>query len=106
MPDRLRLRGALWRDRDFLRLWSAQTISQFGSQVTGLALPFVAIFALKATTFEIAALGAIEFAPFVLLTLPAGVWVDRLRRRPLMIAADWAGPPRSGRCRSPGRWAG
>jgi len=86
---RLRPRGALWRDRDFLRLWSAQTVSQFGSQVSALALPFVAILALKATTFEIAALGAIEFAPFVLLTLPAGVWVDRMRRRPLMIVADW-----------------
>lgn len=86
---RPRPRGVLWRDGDFLRLWSAQTISQFGSQVSGLALPFVAIFTLKATAFEIAALSAVEFAPFVLLTLPAGVWVDRMRRRPLMIAADW-----------------
>jgi MFS family permease len=85
----LRLTGALWRDADFLRLWSAQTISQVGSQVSGLALPLVAIFILHASAFEVAALSAIEFAPFVLLTLPAGVWVDRLRRRPLMIAADW-----------------
>src|SRR3954471_19461991 len=89
MSMRLRPRGVLWRNRDFLRLWSAQTISQFGSQVSGLALPFVAIFILKASAFEIAALSAVEFAPFVLLTLPAGVWVDRMRRRPLMIAADW-----------------
>ena len=88
-PKQRRLRGALWHDGDFLRFWSAQTVSQFGSQVSGLALPFVAILALRATTFEIAALGAIEFAPFALLTLPAGVWVDRMRRRPLMIAADW-----------------
>jgi MFS family permease len=87
--ERLKPRGVLWRDRDFLRLWSAQTISQFGSQVSRLALPFVAILTLKATTFQIAALSAIEFLPFVLLSLPAGVWVDRLRRRPLMIAADW-----------------
>lgn len=79
----------LWRDRDFLRFWSAQAVSQFGSQVSAIALPFVAILVLKATTFEIAALSAIEFLPFVLFTLPAGVWVDRLRRRPLMIAADW-----------------
>jgi MFS family permease len=86
---RLRPHGDLWRDRDFLRFWSAQTISQFGSQVSGLALPFVAIYVLDATAFQIAALSAVEFAPFVLLTLPAGVWVDRLRRRPLMIAADW-----------------
>jgi MFS family permease len=88
-PAWLHLRGLLWRDRDFVRLWSAQTISQFGSQVSGLALPFVAILSLHATTFEVAALSAVEIAPFVVLTLPACVWVDRLRRRPLMIAADW-----------------
>jgi MFS family permease len=86
---RLRLRGPLWRNRDFLRLWSAQTVSQFGSQVTTLALPFVAILVLKASTFEIAALGVVEFLPFVFFSLPAGVWVDRLRRRPILIAADW-----------------
>jgi MFS family permease len=79
----------LWRDSDFLRFWSAQTVSQFGSQVSGIALPFVAVLTLTASAFQIAALSAVEFAPFILLTLPAGVWVDRLRRRPLMIAADW-----------------
>jgi MFS family permease len=81
--------GSLWRDADFLRLWGAQTVSQVGSQVSGLALPLVAILSLDATTFEVAALGTVEFLPFVLLSLPAGVWVDRLRRRPLLIAADW-----------------
>jgi MFS family permease len=79
----------LWGDGDFLRLWSAQTISQFGSQVSALALPFVAIVVLKATAFQVASLSAVQFFPFVLFTLPAGVWVDRLRRRPLMIVADW-----------------
>jgi MFS family permease len=83
-----RLQGTLWRNADFLRLWSAQTVSQLGSQVTFLALPFVAILVLKATTFEIAALGVVDNAPLLLFALPAGVWVDRLRRRPLMIAAD------------------
>ena len=87
--ERLRPRGVLWRDADFLRFWSAQTVSQFGSQVSGIALPFVAVLTIKATAFQIAALSAVEFLPFVLLTLPAGVWVDRLRRRPLMIVADW-----------------
>jgi hypothetical protein len=57
--------GRLWRDRDFLRFWSAQTISQFGSHVSALALPFVAILVLKATAFQIAALSAVEFVPFV-----------------------------------------
>jgi MFS family permease len=80
--------GGLWRHRDFLKLWSAETISQFGSAVTGLALPLVAIIVLHASAFEVAALGTIEFAPFILFSLPAGVWVDRLRRRPILIAGD------------------
>ncbi len=79
----------LWRNRDFVRLWSGQTVSQFGSEVTNLALPFVAILVLKASTFEVAALAVVDTLPFVLFSLPAGVWVDRLRRRPILIAADW-----------------
>ena len=82
-------RGGLWRSGDFLRLWSAQTISMFGSQVSAIALPFVAVVSLHATAFEVAGLGTVEFLPFVLFTLPAGVWVDRLPRRRLMVAADW-----------------
>jgi MFS family permease len=84
-----RPRGLLWRNRDFLCLWSAQTVSEVGSQVTNLALPLAAILVLKASTFEVAALGVVEFLPFVLFSLPAGVWVDRLRRRPILIVADW-----------------
>jgi MFS family permease len=80
--------GSLWRHRDFLKLWSAETISQFGNAITGLALPLVAIIILHASAFEVAALGTIEFAPFILFSLPAGVWVDRLRRRPILIAGD------------------
>jgi MFS family permease len=81
-------RGGLWRHPDFLKLWSAETISQFGSQVTGLALPFVAIVTLDVTPFEVALLGVVEFAPFILVSLPAGVWVDRLQRRPILIVGD------------------
>jgi MFS family permease len=80
--------GTLWRNRDFALLWSAQSVSMVGSEVSGLALPLVAILVLHASTFAVAALGVVEFLPFVLLTLPAGVWVDRLRRRPILIAAD------------------
>jgi MFS family permease len=80
--------GGLWRHADFLKLWSAETISQFGTQVSQLALPLVAILVLDATAFEVAALGTIEFLPFILFTLPAGVWVDRLPRRPILIAGD------------------
>lgn len=83
------MRSALWRNRDFLRLWSAQSVSELGSQVTALALPLAAIFVVHASTFEVAALNVVDFLPFALFSLPAGVWVDRLRRRPLMIAADY-----------------
>src|SRR5918996_3018132 len=81
-------RGGLWRHGDFLKLWSAETISQFGSQVTGLALPLVAVITLNVSAFEVSALFVIEFAPFLLFSLPAGVWVDRLPRRPILIAGD------------------
>jgi MFS family permease len=80
--------GGLWRHGDFLKLWSAETISQFGTQVSQLALPLVALLVLDATAFEVAALGVVEFLPFMLFTLPAGVWVDRLPRRPILIAGD------------------
>ncbi len=73
---------------DFLKLWSAQTVSQLGTQVSALALPLAAILVLDATAFQVALLGTLEFLPFLLLALPAGVWVDRLRRRPILIAAD------------------
>jgi MFS family permease len=83
-------RSGLWRHSDFLKLWSAETISQFGTQVSGLALPLVAILVLDASAFEVAALGTVEFLPFILFTLPAGVWVDRLPRRPILIVGDFA----------------
>jgi MFS family permease len=73
--------SGLWRHGDFLRLWSGQTVSQLGSQVSQLAIPLAAILVLDASAFEVAAIGAIEFLPFLLFTLPAGVWVDRLPRR-------------------------
>ena len=85
---RLWPKGALWRHPDFLKLWSAETISQVGSQVGGLALPFVAIVTLDVSAFEVALLGVFEFAPFILVSLPAGVWVDRLPRRPILIVGD------------------
>ena len=79
---------SLFRHRDFLKLWSAETISQFGTQITLLALPIIAATTLNVTPFEFGLLGTIAFLPFILLSLPAGVWVDRLRRRPILIAGD------------------
>ena len=83
-----RLRGGLWRHGDFVKLWTAQTISQFGSQISGIAIPLVAILTLGSSAFEVALLGAVEMLPFLLIALPAGVWVDRLPRRPILIAGD------------------
>ena len=81
--------GGLWRHGDFLKLWSAETISQFGSQIDDLAFALVAILVLDASAFEVAVLGTVLFLPFILFTLPAGVWVDRLPRRPVLIVGDF-----------------
>jgi MFS family permease len=82
--------GGLWRHPDFTKLWSAETVSQFGTQFTQLALPLVAIDILHVSAFKVAALTTVEFLPFLLVSLPAGVWVDRLRRRPILVAGDAA----------------
>lgn len=82
--------GGLWRRSDFLKLWSAETVSQFGTQISQLALPLAAIDVLHASAFEVAALTTVAFLPFLLVSLPAGVWVDRLPRRPILIAGDLA----------------
>jgi MFS family permease len=87
VPVRPRLTG-LWRHPDFVRLWAGQTVSIFGSLVTRTALPFVALLVLDATPFQVALLGVAELVPAFLVGLVAGVWVDRLRRRPILIAAD------------------
>lgn len=80
--------GGLWRHADFRRFWAAETISQFGSQVTLLALPLIAALTLDASPFEMGLLTAMGTLPFLLVGLVVGVWVDRLRRRPIMVVAD------------------
>src|SRR5215467_9315974 len=84
---RFRLRG-LWRKPDFLKLWAGQTVSKAGSLVTEFALPLTAIVLLHASVVQVALLSAAGIAPGIALGLVAGVWVDRVRRRPLLIAAD------------------
>jgi MFS family permease len=81
-------RGRLWRDRAFLSLWGAATVSQLGSQVTLIALPLVAVLVLDASAFQVALLTTFDFLPFLLFSLPAGVWIDRLPRRPILIVTD------------------
>jgi MFS family permease len=82
------LGGRLWRNADFMRLWVGQTISEAGTQVSALAVPTVAILLLHASPFQVGLLTALEFLPFPVLGLVAGVYADRLKRRPLMIASD------------------
>jgi MFS family permease len=79
---------SLWRHRDFLLLWSGETVSQVGTMVSHLALPLLAATALGATPWEMGLLVAAERGAFLLVGLPAGVLLDRVRRRPVMIAAD------------------
>src|SRR5215207_9700293 len=80
--------GGLWRQADFRRLWAAQSASLFGSEITTLALPLIAVLALDATPVQMGLLAAAGTAPFLLCSLPAGVWIDRRPRRPVLIAAD------------------
>ena len=82
--------GALWGHRDFLKLWTGQSISELGSQISQLALPWLAAVGLHASAFEFSLLGVLGFLPFILFALPAGVWVDRLRRRTILIVGDSA----------------
>jgi MFS family permease len=79
---------SLWRQRDFLAVLAGETISELGSHVGGLALPLTAALVLGASPGEMAALRAAEYLPPVLIGLVAGVWIDRVRRRPVLIATN------------------
>jgi len=82
--------GALWSHRDFMKLWTGQSISEVGSQVSQFAIPWLAAVDLHAGPLAFSLLGVLGFLPFVLFALPAGVWVDRLRRRQILIVGDSA----------------
>jgi MFS family permease len=84
-PIAQRLRGKLIGQPGFRRLWFGQTVSEFGSQVTTLALPLAAVLVLHASTFQVGLLTTTGFAAFLLIGLPAGAWVDRVRRKPVMM---------------------
>jgi MFS family permease len=80
--------GSLWQHANFLKLWAGQTASLFGSQITVLALPLLAANVLQATPQQMGILGFVQYVPWLLVGLFAGVWVDRLHRRPIMLTAD------------------
>ncbi|GAC1700192.1 MAG: MFS transporter [Candidatus Limnocylindrales bacterium] len=79
---------SLWHDRDFLRLWTGQTVSEMGSVVTRTALPILAVLTLRAGALELGVLVASASVAVLLVGLFAGVLVDRLPRRPFMVGAD------------------
>ena len=79
---------SLFASRDFRLLLAGQTTSQLGTQIAGVALPLLAVVTLHATPFEVGMLGAASTIAFAVLGLPAGAWVDRVRRRPVLVASD------------------
>lgn len=81
--------GTLWRDTDFVKFWSAETLSLLGSQISLVAIPLLAVTSLDVTPFEMGVLNAAQFAPFLLLTLVAGIWVDKHRRLPMLIGTNF-----------------
>lgn len=91
-PGRVPIREVTTRSgrmvRDFHLIWAGETVSQVGSEVSLLALPLVAVTTLHASVLSVGLLSASSTLAFLLVGLPAGAWVDRVRRRPVLIAAD------------------
>jgi MFS family permease len=86
--EAIKRRGGLWHHLDFRRLWIGETVSQFGTFVSQLALPLVAILVLHATAFQVGLLATFEMLAFLVVGLPAGAWVDRMRYRWVLIVND------------------
>lgn len=79
---------SLWRDRNFVTMWGGQALSQFGAQIVELAVPVLAVLLLHATEAQVGYLNAAAMAAFLVVGLPAGAWIDRMRKRHVMIWAD------------------
>jgi MFS family permease len=80
-------RGVL-RDPDFRKLWAGMTISRLGSSVVGVTAPLVAVQVLDASAFTVSLLTAAAWLPWLLIGLPAGAWIDRVARKPVMLISD------------------
>jgi MFS family permease len=76
------------RNSDFVKLWAGESVSLIGTQITQFALPLVAVLTLGASVFQVGLLNACRYAPVVVVSLFAGVWLDRRRRRPILIACS------------------
>jgi len=83
-------KSPLWRQSDFLRLWGAQTISDFGARITREGLPMMAVMGLAATPGQLGLLAALASGSGLLVGLSAGDFVDHAARRPILIAMDLA----------------
>lgn len=81
-------RGGLLRERDFRRLWAADLVSQLGTRISFLAVPLLAVATLRAGAFEVALLRMFQALAYLLIGLQAGAWLDRIRCRPVLVAAD------------------
>lgn len=81
-------RPSLWRARNFLLLWSGQTVSELGTRISGIAIPLLAANDLDASVFQISLLTFLAWLPYLLFSLPAGILADRVDQRKLMIACD------------------
>ena len=77
--------GSIWRNLDFIKLWVGESISLIGTQITQFTLPLIAVLTLHASVFQVGLLNAARSGPIVVVALFAGVWVDRYRRRPILI---------------------
>lgn len=81
---------SIFRHRDFRNLWIGQTVSLLGSCISALALPLVAVIALDASAFEVGLLSSLQMIADLVLGLPAGAWIDRMRRKPVLLVTDIA----------------
>jgi MFS family permease len=84
----LMARGNLWNHRDFLKFWIGDTVTQFTGPITDLALPTVAILTIQVSAFQLGVINSLGFIAFPTLGLFVGVWMDRIRRRMVMIVVN------------------
>ncbi len=82
------LSRSLWHHRDFRLIWAGDTVSVFGMQLVGLAIPIMAVQLLEATPFQMGLLGALQMLAFLLISLPAGAWVDRWSKKRVIVLGD------------------
>ncbi|GAA1936197.1 MFS transporter [Brevibacterium antiquum] len=81
-------RSPLWSHRDFMKLWAGDTVSVFGSQLVFFALPLIAVSLLDANAFQMGLLATLESAAFLVISLPAGAWIDRLPKKIVIVSGD------------------